>query len=87
MNYQAIEPSHISSGILLQLLHTVRNMAFMSNTSNVGCSRPKTLCLLSGLHFIIFIYFGSLVLSDCIALFGSIALLAKAHIWYDPVIK
>ena len=69
---------HIS-GILLQSLHwcTVRNTAFMSNTSKVGCSRPKTLCLLSGLHFIPFIYFGSLVLSDCIVLLGSIALWLK----------
>ena len=40
-NSQAIEPSHISSGILLQSLHTVRNTAFMSNTLKVGCLRPK----------------------------------------------
>ena len=49
--------------------------------------KAKIPCLFSGLRFYPFVYFGSHVLSNCIALLGSTALLAKARICYDPVIK
>ena len=49
--------------------------------------KAKIPCLFSGLRFYPFVYFGSHVLSNCIALLGSTALLAKAYICYGPVIE
>ena len=69
----------MDSGIANVILF-VRNTAFMSNTSKVGRSRPKTPCLLPVCILVPFIYFSSLALSDRIALLGSTALLAKARI-------